>query len=451
MTNETGRLLAAAALTLAISTPASAQVELPEQHRKWLEEEVVYIISDVERETFLELESEEERSAFIAAFWRKRDTNPNTLENEYKEEHYERIQYANEFLGRDSFLPGWQTDRGRYYILLGPPATREDFTYSGFVYPAELWFYQNPELMRYGLPSFFYLLFFKRGETGPFRLYDHVSDGPGALLTGYQEFVQGDFRQNIYRAYDKLYEVSPELAHASLSFRTDEGNVASDVSPIGTIALLDDIREVPFVGVDTSYAERFGEERALVESDYLFSYVPSYGVMHVLPGPGAYYLHWALELEPQHVAVVRDADTNRYGSLFDVSMEIAPHDEQDVIVLERRSESFLALDETEAEQSLSRPLSVQRDDPAPSGKLRRADHPAQQCLPRALRQRRLPEVLYALRCLRRRSRGPVRPTDPDGYGAGARHRSTVLEACVPFLSLRCAEARPEPSRDLRGR
>src|ERR1700752_4707498 len=76
--------------------------KLPEPYRKWLKEEVPYIISNVERETFLSLTTEGERNAFVEIFWRKRDPNPSTIENEFKDEHYARLAYANEFLGRDT-------------------------------------------------------------------------------------------------------------------------------------------------------------------------------------------------------------------------------------------------------------------------------------------------------------------------------------------------------------
>jgi GWxTD domain-containing protein len=167
--------------------PASDDREdkLPEPHRTWLREEVTYIISKVERETFLSLATEAERDAFIEVFWRKRDKNPATFENEYKAEHYERLAYANEFFGRDTFRPGWQTDRGRYYILLGKPNTRRPLEATDAIYPSELWFFNDPELKYVGLPPFFHLLFFRRQGSGELKLYSPLTDGPQALLTGF--------------------------------------------------------------------------------------------------------------------------------------------------------------------------------------------------------------------------------------------------------------------------
>jgi GWxTD domain-containing protein len=92
--------------------------ELATPYKKWLEEEVPYIISDEERSAFLQLQTNEEREQFIEAFWQRRDPTPDTVENEFKEEHYRRIAYANERFS--SGIPGWRTDRGRIYIMWGP-------------------------------------------------------------------------------------------------------------------------------------------------------------------------------------------------------------------------------------------------------------------------------------------------------------------------------------------
>jgi GWxTD domain-containing protein len=88
----------------------------------WLEEDVAYIITDAERGAFLTLNSNEEREQFIEQFWLRRDPTPNTPENEFKEEHYRRIAYANENFGTN--VPGWRTDRGRVYVIWGEPDSR---------------------------------------------------------------------------------------------------------------------------------------------------------------------------------------------------------------------------------------------------------------------------------------------------------------------------------------
>ncbi len=97
----------------------SLKQELSRTYKKWLNEDVAYIITDEERAAFKQLSNDEERDQFIEAFWQRRDPTPDTEENEYKEEHYRRIEYANEHYAAG--IPGWKTDRGRIYIVFGPP------------------------------------------------------------------------------------------------------------------------------------------------------------------------------------------------------------------------------------------------------------------------------------------------------------------------------------------
>jgi GWxTD domain-containing protein len=93
--------------------------ELGKTYKKWLDEDVVYIITDEERKAFRQLSNDEERDNFIEAFWQRRNPNPDSEENDYKEEHYRRIEYANEHFAAG--VPGWKTDRGRIYIMYGAP------------------------------------------------------------------------------------------------------------------------------------------------------------------------------------------------------------------------------------------------------------------------------------------------------------------------------------------
>ncbi len=93
--------------------------ESEDYFKKWLKTDVRYIISDEEKEIFLALSNEEEKERFIEAFWKRRDPTPGTLENEFKEEHYRRIAYANDRFSAG--LAGWLTDRGKIYIKFGPP------------------------------------------------------------------------------------------------------------------------------------------------------------------------------------------------------------------------------------------------------------------------------------------------------------------------------------------
>jgi GWxTD domain-containing protein len=126
--------------------------ELSEQHKTWLDEEVLYIISQDEKEVFKNMKTDEMRDNFIKTFWRRRDPTPDTPFNEFREEHYRRLRYVNEhyFEGR----AGWRTDRGRIYIMFGPPDFKETNPAGqrGFLFgasaptaefPSEVWTYRH--------------------------------------------------------------------------------------------------------------------------------------------------------------------------------------------------------------------------------------------------------------------------------------------------------------------
>jgi len=105
------------------------QKELETPYKKWLNEDVGYIISDEEKQAWKRLATDDERQQFIEQFWLRRDPTPDTEENEFKEEHYRRIAYANEHYA--SGIPGWKTDRGMIYIKYGPADEIEDHSSGG--------------------------------------------------------------------------------------------------------------------------------------------------------------------------------------------------------------------------------------------------------------------------------------------------------------------------------
>jgi GWxTD domain-containing protein len=108
---------------------AALKKELETPWKKWLNEDVTYIITDEERKAFKQLNTDEEREQFVEQFWLRRDPTPDTVENEFKEEHYRRIAYTNERFA--SGIPGWKTDRGRIYITFGPPDERDEHPSGG--------------------------------------------------------------------------------------------------------------------------------------------------------------------------------------------------------------------------------------------------------------------------------------------------------------------------------
>jgi GWxTD domain-containing protein len=170
--------------------------ELKEAYKKWLSTDVDYIITKEEKRAFLALQTDEERENFIENFWRRRDPNPDTEENEYREEYYERIAYANEHF--TSGIPGWKTDRGRIYIAWGKPDSIESHPAGGSydrpsyegggsttTYPFETWFYRHLDNVGEGVE----IEFVDPTGTGEYRIARNANEKdalqmvPGAGLT----------------------------------------------------------------------------------------------------------------------------------------------------------------------------------------------------------------------------------------------------------------------------
>ena len=170
--------------------------ELETPSKRWLNEEVTYIITDEERKAFKSLATDDEREQFIEQFWLCRDPTPDTEENEYREEHYRRIAYANDRFA--SGIPGWKTDRGRIYIEYGPADEIDSHPSGGTyerpyeegggstsTYPFEQWRYRYIE----GVGTNIILEFVDTTMSGEYRLTmdptekDALLYVPGAGLT----------------------------------------------------------------------------------------------------------------------------------------------------------------------------------------------------------------------------------------------------------------------------
>jgi GWxTD domain-containing protein len=170
--------------------------ELDTPYRSWLNEDVVYIITPAERSAFLRLDTNEEREQFIEQFWLRRSGNPDLPDNDFKEEHYRRIAYANEHFA--SGIPGWKADRGRIYIIWGKPDEIESHPTGGTydrpmeegggstsTYPWETWRYRYLE----GVGENIILEFVDPSSSGEYHLTmdpsekDALLHVPGAGLS----------------------------------------------------------------------------------------------------------------------------------------------------------------------------------------------------------------------------------------------------------------------------
>jgi GWxTD domain-containing protein len=234
--------------------PRNVKPELKKAYKDWLDKDVTYIITDEERKAFKKLATDDEREKFIEEFWRRRDPDPDTDENEFKEEYYERIAYANEHFA--SGIPGWRSDRGRIWIMYGKPDERETHpsggpydrpSYEGggmtTTYPFETWFYRYLP----GVGSGIEIEFVDPTGSGEYRIARNPSEKdamlniPGAGLTLSEELglsskadrvtAMGQYGMNNYqRAQDSPFARLQLLADLSRAPQIKFNDLASAVN-----------------------------------------------------------------------------------------------------------------------------------------------------------------------------------------------------------------------------
>ncbi|MFC2141308.1 GWxTD domain-containing protein [Acidobacteriota bacterium] len=268
--------------------PAGSEEDLPQHQKTWLEVDAAYILTPKEREVFLQLQSDQERDIFINAFWKQRDPTPGTPANEFKTEHHRRIAYANEFLGRETTRPGWMTDRGRIYILLGAPLDISRSEGETFVYPTQIWSYKgDPEL---GLPGHFNLVFYKRRGMGGYVLYSPTGDGPMSLLINYQ----GDAISSS-DAYQQLRKYDRRLAQVSLSLIPGEPLTFGQPS-LASEQLIGRIYGLHERIVDSRYAEVIFKYKDVVEVEYTANYIGCDSLASVIQDEsGIFFVHYLVQ------------------------------------------------------------------------------------------------------------------------------------------------------------
>ncbi len=287
---------------------------LAEKYRLWLEL-VEYIITPDERRIFIDLDNDRDREAFISIFWNQRDPSRGTPANEFKDEHVRRFQYANRYFGYSSPLPGWKTDRGRIYILLGPPVNRDE-VFNSYLYPIEIWdYYGEPGK---GLPTMFNVVFYRKGNAGDFKLYIPAVDGPDQLLiTGVGEFSSTDYKSIV----KKLNEIKPEVADIALSLIP--GEKTTNFSPsMRDLTLMAKISDLPMQNINTTYANQFQRFKTYVNVENSADYLGSRREVLLLRDPVSRlnFLHFAIW--PERISVDFSEDTKKYTCSYKMAVDL---------------------------------------------------------------------------------------------------------------------------------
>jgi GWxTD domain-containing protein len=273
------------------SPPTTA---LKEKYRHFLEV-THWIMTPKEREVFQRLSTDEQRDRFIELFWKMRDPTPGTPENEYRDEMERRFAYVNQRF-RFGGVPGWKTDRGRVYMVLGPPKSIERFDMDLDIYPTEVWYYYGEG--RPGLPAHFAMVFYKPRGVGDYKLYSPVGDGPYSLFIR----PEGLDPFNYEALYEKLQAIHPTLAQVVLSPIPGEIPLGFTASPEADL-LIARILESPREHFDDSYARDFERYAGMIDIEEANRFIPARFAHTLQWWPDLGYHVWAYAFQPETISV----------------------------------------------------------------------------------------------------------------------------------------------------
>ena len=310
-------------LILGTLSSISGQQTLLPAHKEWLEL-VSPIITKIERDVFLALKTDEERNRFIQIFWKQRDPLPDTNENEFYQEYMSRVQFADAHFGHETSKKGSQTERGLFYLILGPPLERTSYTTHSQLMPMELWSYRGE--VQYGLPDFFYLIFYQPQGLGEYRLYHPGIEGPEKLII--HTSPGQTFNRN--NAFNLIKEISAELANASLSYLPGERNL--DISSLSSETIISSVYSVPEKKFSDSYARSYLKYKDFVETEYTHNFVESNFSVKAFKNANQFFLHWALEPEKVNFSFHQE----RYYAVYQLIFRM--EDTQGNLILEKEEE-----------------------------------------------------------------------------------------------------------------
>jgi GWxTD domain-containing protein len=316
MTKKQGSIAAALVLIPAIFLAAQTKVrekDLPSRHQEWLKLTTTFILP-AERDVFLSLTTERERDIFIEAFWKQRDPTPGTPQNEYKDEMEKRFKYVNEYFRRGTVREGWMTDMGRVYMILGPSRSIERFEGTRGLHPTQVWYYYGDAAK--GLPTNFAMVFLQRGG-GEFKLYNPVSDGPGAFLIETYGLDMTDYQA----LYDKIKEMAPTLASVVLSPIPSSIPYGYAPSPQSAL-IMAKIFDSPKKDINPAYATHFLHYKGIVSTEYLTNYVESDSTVEVFRDGvlGLNFLHFSIS--PHKASIDYYKERDQYYCSYKLSVSL---------------------------------------------------------------------------------------------------------------------------------
>lgn len=285
------RIFLSLLIPLFLGNMAFAKDEEP--WKEWLRE-VDPIMTNAEKSVFASLNTVEDRTRFIDAFWKARDSDPQKGRNKYKLEYYRRINYAKKSLG------GLRSDRGRIYLILGEPTDKSTFTGSEQVVDTELWTYYGEG--RPGLPPVMNLIFFKRGNAGNFRLYHPGIDTAMDIISPAYMFGA----DSGVGAYNEIRKSFGELADATLSVVPGEGTPGGPATATSSSRVLAQIYSLPEKEASRGYLGNFRSIEGTVDVTYATQEMPGYVLTALGRNRGDTFLNFSIAPEAIHLTKLAD-------------------------------------------------------------------------------------------------------------------------------------------------
>lgn len=271
----------------------NAAQELDYFWKAWLEE-VDPIMAEAERSVFKNLQTEEDRKRFQNLFWQVRDNTPGTSENEYRNEYYNLLRYA------ENRLDGAHSDRGRIYLILGKPFEVKNFAGFEKVADCELWIYRAEG--RSGLPPLMYLLFYRRDNIGDYKLY---YPGPHSSLDILSTRYNRGGISNI-KAYKIIRSSFPELAMATLSVIPEEANIAFAGNLNSSARVISQIYTLPEREMEKNYLKNYTSPPGTIDINFTTKEIAGKALVSLTENDGVKFLNYCLMPETIKTSVTEE-------------------------------------------------------------------------------------------------------------------------------------------------
>jgi len=313
---------------------------LAPKYKKWFNL-ITYLSTKEERNVFLMLSSDRDRDIFIKSFWLQRDPTPGTPVNEFKMEMEKRFRYVNSQFKRESSKPGWMTDMGKFYMILGKPNQIDRFANKAGLYPAQVWYYYGDKTL--GLPTYFNITFYKPRNTTSWKLYNPAQDGPQALMINHDPVDTTDYLS----LYNRIKKLAPGLADPSISMVPNEQTPG--ISPsLRANLILSSIYESPRRDISSTYATNFLNYKGYVDINSSINYIENVHSVNVFRTPRFNFSFINITVKPKTISLGFSKKDEKYFFNFKLTVSIKKDEKflyqysknYDFYVLEKNVESF---------------------------------------------------------------------------------------------------------------